>query len=38
MLDWRQQGWDRNYLGLTEQEKLNMFVDETFALYLYTVS
>ena len=37
-VDWRQQGWDRNYLGLTETEKLNMFVDETFALYLYTVS
>eukprot|EP00353_Schmidingerella_taraikaensis_P009189 CAMPEP_0185570108 /NCGR_PEP_ID=MMETSP0434-20130131/2527_1 /TAXON_ID=626734 ORGANISM="Favella taraikaensis, Strain Fe Narragansett Bay" /NCGR_SAMPLE_ID=MMETSP0434 /ASSEMBLY_ACC=CAM_ASM_000379 /LENGTH=334 /DNA_ID=CAMNT_0028185123 /DNA_START=53 /DNA_END=1060 /DNA_ORIENTATION=+ len=36
--DWQEQGWARNYLRLSEQEKLNMFVDEIFALYLFTVS
>jgi len=38
VLDWRKQDWARNYLKLSEQEKLSMFVDEIFALYLYTVS
>lgn len=37
-IDWNKQGWNRNYLDLTEQEKLSMMVDEIFALYLYTVS
>lgn len=37
-IDWNKQGWNRNYIDLTEQEKLSMMVDEIFALYLYTVS
>lgn len=37
-MDWRKQGWNRNYAALGEQDKLGMHVDEIFALYLFTVS
>ena len=38
VIDWKAQGWDRNYLALSENDKMNMFVDEIFAIYLYNVS
>ena len=37
-LDWEKQGWKRDYLHLSDDDKMNMKVDEIFALYLYTVS
>ena len=37
-LDWKKQGWKRDYLHLSDDDKMNMKVDEIFAYYLYTVS
>ena len=36
--EWLNKGWKRNYNNLDVQDKMNMLVDEVFALYLYTVS
>ncbi len=37
-LNWEKQGWKRDYSALSDDDKMNMKVDEIFALYLFTVS
>jgi hypothetical protein len=35
---WQDRGWRRDYENLTDNDRLNMLVDETFALYIHHVS
>jgi len=37
-LTWKERGWKRDYDFLTDQDRLTMLVDETFALYLSKIS
>ena len=36
--EWKTRGWKKNYDKLSDQEKVEMLVDEIFAYYLYEVS